>query len=678
MAERELLVRIVGDDRDLQRALGNTSRSVENIDRRTATFGKNLKSAFGAAGLTLGLSTAAAVASRFAQAASAQNEEVSKSIKIFGDSSDSIDDWSKTSANAFGVSRTEALQATGIFGNLFRVVEIGTEQSAEMSQKLVELAADLASFNNANPEEVLQAIRSGLIGEAEPLRRYGVLLSETRVQQEALVATGKKNVTELTNQEKALARYNIILNDTIPAQGDFADTADEAANAGRRASAEYRDFAANVGQILVPALQGGELALAAFFAELNAGIGSIGDFRSALRDTSAFDGFNAGVEDANGRLAGFFLNLRDGIPLLGDFKRAVQDAAGGADQSFDEAGALAIGDESRRGSPGAVSASNATRAAKDVEQRAKRAVSDLERSRKVFSTFIKGLGLKLETAGLTEDEGDDIAVLREIKRRIERQIQTEGRTFALAQQLVRVRQQIADKIASQERDQEQKATDTRQATADKAEQERAKRRRINEREAAARKAEQFESLGLTGSGDARTPGTGALLRRAQGLQEQVKGTALDSGKTREQLQRIVSTLRKNFKSAGRDVRQAILEMLNDIDSALNGGKSTSGPLTKTSSINSNKFLDGLGLSEEQARQLRARLSNFNSAGKGFSPTGNRPTGGFRGGEDKPVVVESHTTINLDGQKVATVVTRNQQKAASRNPRQKRGPNRHQN
>ena len=77
-------------------------------------------------------------------------------------------------------------------------VGVAPEQAAELSRALVELAADLASFNNSTPEDVLIAIRSGLVGEAEPLRRYGILLSETRVAQVALANSGKENVKELT------------------------------------------------------------------------------------------------------------------------------------------------------------------------------------------------------------------------------------------------------------------------------------------------------------------------------------------------------------------------------------------------------------------------------------------------------------------------------------------------
>jgi hypothetical protein len=105
-------------------------------------------------------------------------------------------------------------------------------------------------------------------------------------------------------------------------------------------------------------------------------------------------------------------------------------------------------------------------------------------------------------------------------------------------------------------------------------------------------------------------------------------------------------------------------MLNDIQSALDSGDKK-GPLTKTSSLNTFKVTAGLGLTPEQERALRSRLSGFNSAGLGLA----------RGQQTGNFVVESHTTINVDGAKVANVVTRQQQKNKRRNPRQKRGPHR---
>ena len=80
----------------------------------------------------------------------------------------------------------------------------------------------------------------GLVGESEPLRKYGVRLSETRVQQEALAQTRQDNVKQLTDQEKVHARIAMIFKDSTQAQGDFA------AHLGRRRATRSRSSTRNV------------------------------------------------------------------------------------------------------------------------------------------------------------------------------------------------------------------------------------------------------------------------------------------------------------------------------------------------------------------------------------------------------------------------------------------------
>lgn len=201
------------------------------------------------------LATAAAVGlAKALKEASDTAEETNKAFQVFGSSAKEIEDFAKTTASSLGISELEALKATGIFGNLFRTIHIATPTAADMSEQLVRLASDLASFNNADPSRVLEALRSGLVGQARPLRVFGIFISQARAQQEALIETGKKNVKELTNSELVQARYNIILKDSAIAQGDFARTSDRLANQTRILRANLANAASTIGTILVPVL----------------------------------------------------------------------------------------------------------------------------------------------------------------------------------------------------------------------------------------------------------------------------------------------------------------------------------------------------------------------------------------------------------------------------------------
>lgn len=226
------------------------------ITKAFGGVGKIAGAAFKAAaiGVAAGVVAAGALAKSSVDAASDLSESMSKVDVVFGDNAKAVQDWSKKSATAFGQSRQSALEAAGTYGNLFQAFGIGQAPAQEMSQTLVELAADLASFNNTSVEEALDSLRSGLSGETEPLKKYGVAINDVRLREQAL-AMGLISSTKdaLTPAAKAQATYALVLQDTTLAQGDFARTSDGLANQQRILSARFTDMKAKLGAVLLPA-----------------------------------------------------------------------------------------------------------------------------------------------------------------------------------------------------------------------------------------------------------------------------------------------------------------------------------------------------------------------------------------------------------------------------------------
>jgi hypothetical protein len=225
------LGRVAGET---QRGLGNLTHNLGNI----AAIGVGAA----VAGITLAI-----------HAASDLEESLSKVNVVFGDSADEVEAWAATAATAFGESKQQALEAAGTFGNLFQAFGIGRPEATDMSTTLVELAADLASFNNTSVDDALLALRSGLSGEAEPLKRFGVALTDDRLRLKAL-ALGLVSSTKeaLTPAIKAQAAYALILDDTTLAQGDFARTSGGLANQQRILKANLQNTAATIGTALLP------------------------------------------------------------------------------------------------------------------------------------------------------------------------------------------------------------------------------------------------------------------------------------------------------------------------------------------------------------------------------------------------------------------------------------------
>ena len=202
--------------------------------------------------LTLPLAGLGVVMNKTVTDASNLAEAESKVNAVFKTQAGEIAKWSKTTSTSLGVSTRAALEAAGTYGNLFQAFGIGQKESARMSMRLVELAADMASFNNVPIDEALTALRSGLSGETEPLKRFGVALNDVRLRQEALNLKIYDGQGVLTVAQKSQAAYALILRDTALQQGDVARTAGGLANQKKFLAAQVEDLSGSFGAVLTP------------------------------------------------------------------------------------------------------------------------------------------------------------------------------------------------------------------------------------------------------------------------------------------------------------------------------------------------------------------------------------------------------------------------------------------
>lgn len=164
-----------------------------------------------------------------------------------------IDEFGRTSAESFGVSARAANEYAATLGAIFRA---GADrgQAAALSRDAVKLAADLGSLRNLRIEDALEKIRAGLVGESEPLRTVGILLSENVTKQAAYRAGIAKTGEELTEGQKVMARWIEIVRQAGPAHGDFGRTLETSLpNQMKVAMASTEDLADALGEKLIPA-----------------------------------------------------------------------------------------------------------------------------------------------------------------------------------------------------------------------------------------------------------------------------------------------------------------------------------------------------------------------------------------------------------------------------------------
>ena len=252
MATRTLTVNLIGRADKLNRSFKNASRGADTMAGKMMKATRMAGLGFTALG---GVAVGAAMALKpMIDKASDVQESLSKNNVVFGESARTVEQFAERSLQAFGVTRREALEATGVIGTLGATMGMAEADSADMATTLVGLAGDMASFNNASIDETLTAIQAGLRGENEPLRRFGVLLDAATLKAKALQEGIIKSTKEaLTPQAKALAAYALILEQTGIQMGDFERTSDGAANQQRLLAGAWDDLQVQIGEKLLPA-----------------------------------------------------------------------------------------------------------------------------------------------------------------------------------------------------------------------------------------------------------------------------------------------------------------------------------------------------------------------------------------------------------------------------------------
>lgn len=229
------------------------------VEKKFGKLGGSLDKVGQASGKLLagGLLAGGAAMVKFGDKASDLAETQNKVNQIFGeDSAKALDKFAGGAAIAMGQSKQQALDAAATFGVFGKSAGLAGDDLVGFSSDMTTLASDMASFNNTDPQEAIDAIGAALRGESEPIRRFGVLLDDATLKSEAMkLGLIKTTKQALTPQQKVLAAQSAIMKQTADQQGDFARTSDGLANKQRILKARMENLGAAVGKIAVPAMQ---------------------------------------------------------------------------------------------------------------------------------------------------------------------------------------------------------------------------------------------------------------------------------------------------------------------------------------------------------------------------------------------------------------------------------------
>lgn len=272
MAEEDLLIRAAIRDeltgplekiRDELRKTGRETRKTSSeanigarsFDKMAAGAGRFVKAGVSAAAKAAAVGVAALTAAAVAgsikvlQLATDANEAASAFRTVFKGVGGDVDKYLGRLNKRFGIATIELHKAATTFGVFGKAAGVSRKDLGGFTKDLVSAGLDLSSFYNQDPTQVFQALRSGLAGEAEPLRQFGIFLSDAAMKAEAatLGLTG-----ELTESQKVMVRQRLIMKSLGDAQGDLARTQDGLANKTRSIRGRVQELATELGDRLRP------------------------------------------------------------------------------------------------------------------------------------------------------------------------------------------------------------------------------------------------------------------------------------------------------------------------------------------------------------------------------------------------------------------------------------------
>ncbi len=238
-----------------------------------------------------------------------------------------VEELAKTPIEQFGLSELSLKRFSSRFQAMGTAMGFPISRMSDMSIELTKLTADMSSFYNVAQEDVARSLQSIFTGETEPLRKYGLDLTQATLQEWALKQGLDADMRAMSQMEKTMLRYQYVMANTTATQGDFAKTANTWANQIRILRQQFEQLASIIGtafvNMLKPVVQSLNKAMAKVieFAQtvINA-LGKIFGWKFEI-NTKGIAGDFSGIEDGIGDLTG---GIEDATEASKKFNKQLQ------------------------------------------------------------------------------------------------------------------------------------------------------------------------------------------------------------------------------------------------------------------------------------------------------------------------------------------------------------------
>lgn len=333
------MVRAGADFSGMKREMEKANKSLVSFKTGISKTMKSISAALATIGIGAGIKSAVKDAMTF----EAAMQQIDRQM---GASADSFRKWADANAAAFGMSKLQVTQYGATYANLISNFSKNTGEITQRTEALLKASAIVASSTGRSMQDVMERIRSGMLGETDAIEDLGINVNVAMLQSTKAFRqfAGDRSWQQLSFQTQQQILYYAILEQASKKYGD--SIADNDLTRQQQLVAQLNNTKLALGQtfltiyssVLPPLIKmATALANAAtFVSQFMQALFGGGKAKQQTKQTNAQasavnslgDAYQAAGKKAKGAVAGF-----DQVNLIGGNSAAATPDVGAADMA---------------------------------------------------------------------------------------------------------------------------------------------------------------------------------------------------------------------------------------------------------------------------------------------------------------------------------------------------------
>lgn len=302
----------------------NMTKSFNTTQNNLSKVSGGISKAVGMIKAAIGTIAIGTLVKESTTAAMSVESSIAQISRIMQDNASVFNSWAQVQSSAFGMAREDAYKYGAVYGNLVSGFEKDTSKINTYTTQLLQASAVTASATGRTVDDVMERIRSGILGNTESIEDLGVYANVSMIETtnafkelangkswEQLDYNTQQQIRVMSILEQVTQKYgDTLANTTVTKQNQFIAT--------------LKNIRLNIGQAFLPIYNAVLPSLNALAAKIESITSTISQFTQAL--------FGKSVQASTS-------NIESQTQAVSDLGTATEDAATAAKKatmSFDE------------------------------------------------------------------------------------------------------------------------------------------------------------------------------------------------------------------------------------------------------------------------------------------------------------------------------------------------------